>query len=151
MTVNDALIKEERERVDPLAEKIRESILGVEHLRVENRRLAQQVEALEASNLQLESEVQSLKLTLEQKRAERRHYHSLANEIITRLDVVGQTINDVVKRAEQETHRRRKDDPRADLPAVDTPSFLKKVEALVNDHGEKPNGHAHDEIRTACG
>jgi chromosome segregation ATPase len=123
---------------DPLTEKIRESILGVENLRDENRRLIDRVKSLEATNLHLESEVQSLKLSLDQERAERRHYHSLANEIITRLDVVGQTIDDVVKRAEQETYRQRRENPRADLPDVEMPTFLKRVEALVNGQGEKP-------------
>ena len=84
---------------DPLSAKIRDSILGVENLRGENRRLENEIKDLELTNLQLESEIQSLKLTLEQERAERRHYHSLANEIITRLDVVACTIDDVVKRA----------------------------------------------------
>src|SRR6516165_4640135 len=124
---------------DPLAAKIRDSILGVETLRGENRRLADEIKDLEVTNLQLESQVQSLKLSLEQERAERRHYHSLANEIITRLDVVGQTIDDVVKRAEQETYRQRRETPRADLPEVEMSSFLKKVEPLVNGHVEKPN------------
>ena len=124
---------------DPLTEKIRQSILGVENLRAENSRLADQLRSLETTNLQLESEVQSLKLSLDQERAERRHYHSLANEIITRLDVVGQTIGDVVRRAEQETAQQRKKDPRAELSEVEMPTFLKKVEALVNDHGQKPN------------
>src|SRR5215471_16527767 len=135
----------EPKSADPLADKIRDSILGVENLRAENARLANQVNGLERTNLQLESEVQSLKLTLEHERSERRHYHSLANEIITRLDVVGQTIDDVVRRAEQETYRQRRESARADLPEVETSNFLKKVEALVNGHGEKPhkpNGHA---------
>src|SRR6516225_10237687 len=87
---------------DPLVARIRDSILGVENLRGENSRLADKIKDLEVTNLQLESEIQSLKLTLEQERVERRHYHSLANEIITRLDVVACTIDDVVKRAEQE-------------------------------------------------
>ena len=103
----------EPKSADPLADKIRDSILGVENLRAENARLANQVNGLERANLQLESEVQSLKLTLEHERSERRHYHSLANEIITRLDVVGQTIDDVVRRAEQEVYRQRKETPRA--------------------------------------
>src|SRR5262252_413419 len=81
---------------DPLAAKIRDSILGVENLRGENRRLADEIKDLEVTNLQLESEIQSLKLTLEQERVERRHYHSLANEIITRMDVVARTVDDVV-------------------------------------------------------
>jgi chromosome segregation ATPase len=116
----------ETKSADPLADKIRDSILGVENLRAENARLANQVNGLERSNLQLESEVQSLKLTLEHERSERRHYHSLANEIITRLDVVGQTIDDVVRRAEQEVYRQRKETPRAELPEVKVPSFLKE-------------------------
>ena len=127
---------------DPLTEKIRESILGVENLREENRRLTDRVKSLEATNLHLESEVQSLKLSLDQERAERRHYHSLANEIITRLDVVGQTIDDVVKRAEQETYRQRRESPRAELPDIELPTFLKRVEALVNGQGEKPKALA---------
>jgi hypothetical protein len=28
------------------------------------------------------------------------------------------------------------------LPEVEMPNFLKKVEALVNDHGQKLSGHA---------
>ena len=116
----------EPKSADPLADKIRDSILGVENLRSENARLANQVNGLERANLQLESEVQSLKLTLEHERSERRHYHSLANEIITRLDVVGQTIDDVVRRAEQEVYRQRKEAPRAELPEVKVPSFLKE-------------------------
>ena len=132
---------------DPLAAKIRDSILGVENLRGENRRLADEIKDLEVANLQLESEIQSLKLTLEQERAERRHYHSLANEIITRLDVVACTIDDVVKRAEQEVSRQRRETPTAKLPDVEAPSFRKKVEDFVNAHkkAEAPvNGDGGD-------
>lgn len=137
MPMNNVPTKAEVESGDPLTDQIRQSILGVENLRAENRRLTDQVKSLEGRNLQLESEVQSLKLALDHERAERRHYHSLANEIITRLDVVGQTIDDVVKRAEQETYRQRRENPRAELPEVKTPTFLKKVETLVNGHGGK--------------
>ena len=115
---------------DPLAGKIRDSILGVENLRSENRRLADEIKDLEVANLQLETEIQSLKLTLEQERGERRHYHSLANEIITRLDVVACTIDDVVKRAEQEVYLQRRETPGAKLPDVEAPSFL--VRTTVN-------------------
>jgi chromosome segregation ATPase len=137
MPMNNVSTKAEVESRDPLTEKIRESILGVENLRAENRKLTDQVKSLEGHNLQLESEVQSLKLALDHERAERRHYHSLANEIITRLDVVGQTIDDVVKRAEQETYRQRRENPRAEVPEVEMPTVLKKVETLVNGHGGK--------------
>src|SRR5262250_2691861 len=119
---------------DPLAAKIRDSILGVENLRGENRRLADEIKDIEVTNLQLESEIQSLKLTLEQERAERRHYHSLANEIITRMDVVARTVDDVVRRAEQEVSRQRRETPGAKLPDVERPSFAKMVEALTNGH-----------------
>ena len=94
MPVNNVPTKAEVEHGDPLTERIRESIIGVENLRAENRRLSDQVKSLERTKLQLESEVQSLKLALDRERAERRHYHSLANEIVTRLDVVGQTIDE---------------------------------------------------------
>jgi hypothetical protein len=135
--VNNVPTKAEEELGDPLTETIRKYILGVENLRAENRRLTDQVKSLEVNNLQLESELQSLKLALDQERAERRHYHSLANEIITRLDVVGRTIDAVVKRAEQEPYRQRRENPRAELPEVEPPAFLKKVETLVNGHGER--------------
>jgi len=132
---------------DPLAGKIRDSILGVENLRTENRRLANEIRDLEVTNLQLESEIQSLNLTLEQERAERRHYHSLANEIITRLDMVARTVDDVVNRAEQEVCRQRKETPGAKLPDIEAPSFRKKVEDLLNGNKKAEtflNGDAGD-------
>ena len=122
---------------DPLSDKIRESILALENLRAENLRLTDEIRILEHSKLAFESEVQSLKVAIENERAERRHYNSLANEIVTRLDVVGHTIEDVVKRAEQEVYRQRRENPRAELPDIKVPTFLKKAEALVNGHGEK--------------
>jgi hypothetical protein len=122
---------------DPLAEKIRDSIRGVESLRAENRRLADQIKSLESVKLQLESEIQCLKLTVEHERSERRHYHSLANEILTRLDVVGQTIGNVVKRAEEETYRQHRELPHPALLDVKAPSFLEKVQARVNGNGEE--------------
>ena len=134
MSGNDVTTELPVEIGDPLAAKIRDSILGVENLRGENRKLADKIKDLEVTNLQLESEIQSLKLTLEQERAERRHYHSLANEIITRLDMVARTVGDVVKRAEQEVSRQRGETPGAKLPDVEAPSFLKMVEALANGH-----------------
>ena len=137
MPVNNVPTKAEVEHGDPLTERIRESIIGVENLRAENRRLSDQVKSLEGTQLQLESEVQSLKLALDHERTERRHYHSLANEIVTRLDVVGQTIDEVVKRADQEVYRQRRENPRAELPDIKVPTFLKKVETLVNGHGDK--------------
>jgi predicted RNase H-like nuclease (RuvC/YqgF family) len=138
---------------DPLAGKIRDSILGVENLRNENRRLADEIKDLEVANLQLESEIQSLKLTLEQERAERRHYHSLANEIITRLDMVARTVDDVVKRAEQEVSRQRRETPGAKLPDVEAPSFLKMMEAITNGHKKAEilvNGDGGDTAQTVA-
>ena len=136
MPVNNVPMKEELELVDSLTERIRESVLGVENLRTENRRLTDKLRSLEANNLQLENEVRSLKVALDHEQSERRHYHSLANEIITRFDVVGQTIDDVVKRVEHD--RQRRENPRAELPEAELPTFLKKVEALVNGLGGKP-------------
>ena len=108
---------------------------------------------LRVANLQLENEIESLKLTLEQERAERRHYHSLANEIITRLDVVACTIDDVVKRAEQEVCSQRSKTPGAKLPDVEAPSFRKKVEDFVNGHKKAEtvvNGDGSDAPQTAA-
>ena len=136
MPVNNVPMKEELELVDSLTERIRESVLGVENLRTENRRLTDKLRSLEANNLQLENEVRSLKLALDHEQSERRHYHSLANEIITRFDVVGQTIDDVVKRVEHD--RQRRENPRAELPEAELPTFLKKAGAPVNGPGEKP-------------
>ena len=137
MLENNVPMKAELEPVVSLNERIRESILGVENLRTENRRLTDKLKSLEGNNHQLENEVRSLKLALDHEQAERRHYHSLTNEIITRFDVVGQTIDDVVKRAEHDAYRQRREKPRAELPEAELPTFLKKVEALVNGPGEK--------------
>jgi chromosome segregation ATPase len=138
MLDNNVPMKADVEVVDWLGEKICNSISGIENLRAENQSLTNQLKSLEANNFQLESEVRSLKLALDNEQAERRHYHSLANEIITRFDVVGQTIDDVVKRAEQDAYRQRRENPHAELPEAELPTFLKKVEALVNGLGEKP-------------
>ena len=138
MLDNNVPMKADVEVVDWLGEKICNSISGIENLRAENQSLTNQLKSLEANNFQLESEVRSLTLALDNEQAERRHYHSLANEIITRFDVVGQTIDDVVKRAEQDAYRQRRENPHAELPEAELPTFLKKVEALVNGLGEKP-------------
>ena len=138
MLENNVPLKAEVELVNSLTETIRESILGVENLRTENRRLTDKLRLLEGKKFQLESEVQSLKLALDHEQSERRHYHSLTNEIITRFDVVGQTIDDVVKRAEHDVYRQRRENPRAELPEAELPTFLKKVGAPVNSLGEKP-------------
>jgi hypothetical protein len=50
--------------------------------------------------------------------------------------VVGRTIDDVVKRAEHDVYRQRRE--RAELPEAELPTFLKKVEAFANGPGEKP-------------
>jgi len=96
--------------IHKLIDKIQVTIETIENLRVEKvslaervkMRLAEQVKSLEHDNLVLKSEAESLRLAVEDERAERRHYHSVADEIITRLNVVGQTIDYVVKRAGQE-------------------------------------------------
>jgi hypothetical protein len=62
-------------------------------------RLAEQVKSLEDANLLLKSEVESPKLAVEDERGERRHYRQLADEITTRLDKVGHTIDDIVARS----------------------------------------------------
>src|SRR6516165_4544790 len=111
MSTKNVVKRAEAEFADPLSDKIRESILALENLRAENLRLTDQVRLPEQSNLVFESEVQSLKLAVENERAERRHYHSLANEIVTRLGVVGDTIEGVVKRAEQEVYGQRRENP----------------------------------------
>src|SRR6516164_3554884 len=143
MSMNEIATRME-DGADPLGEKIRDYILGVENIRDENRRLLDQIVTLETANLALESEVRSLKLALDHERAERRHYHSLANEIITRLDIVGHTIDDAVKRAEHDVYRNRQENSRPELPEVKVPSFLQKVEAVLNGKGkeDKDTGNA---------
>jgi hypothetical protein len=74
----------------------------------------------------MESEIATLRAQLDNERNERRHYHSLANEILTRLDVVGRTVDDVVQRAHHEVHSRRKEHQGGDLPDLKLPQFLKQ-------------------------
>jgi predicted RNase H-like nuclease (RuvC/YqgF family) len=130
------LPKEAALPTDPLADSIAAAQRGVHELRTDNEWLREEVQRLERANLQLESECNTLKITLESEKAERRHYHSLANEIITRLDIVGQTVHDVVKRAEQEVYRQRKEHPRAEPAAL--PEDLPETLAAFLNGSTKP-------------
>jgi phage shock protein A len=116
-----------------LEDKIRESIVGVEKLRAENAELHQRIAELEYRRAELESEIACLKAQYDCERTERRHYHSLCTEIITRLDIVGRTVDDVVKRAEEEVYRQRRENPRADLPELKIPEFLAR-NPTVHEH-----------------
>jgi hypothetical protein len=99
---------------------------GMHELRDENAALRVRNGELEHSRSVLESEIAALKAQLDNERNERRHYHSLANEILTRLDVVGRTVDDVVQRAHHEVHSQRKEFSRGDLPELKLPQFLKQ-------------------------
>jgi hypothetical protein len=98
---------------------------GMLELREENATLRAGNDELEHRGSLLLTEIACLKSQLEHERAERRHYHSLANEIITRLDVVGRTVNDVVQRAEQEVYRQHNEHPRSEMEELEIPPFLK--------------------------
>jgi predicted RNase H-like nuclease (RuvC/YqgF family) len=111
---------------DDLAEAIAGAMRGMHELREENAALRARNNELEHRRAALESEVAGLKAQLDNERSERRHYHSLANEIITRLDVVGRTVDDVVQRAQHEVYSMRKEHPRAELPELKIPGFLKQ-------------------------
>jgi hypothetical protein len=111
---------------DDLAEAIDGAMRGMHELRDENAALCGRIDELEHHRSVLESENASLKAQLDNERLERRHYHSLANEIITRLDVVGRTVDDVVQRAQHEVYSKRKEQPGGDLPELKIPNFLKQ-------------------------
>jgi predicted RNase H-like nuclease (RuvC/YqgF family) len=111
---------------DDLAGAITNAMRGVHELREENATLRRRNDDLEHRRSVLESEITSLKAQLDNERNERRHYHSLANEIITRLDVVGRTVDDVVQSARHEAQRQRRDCPRGDVPELKIPQFLKQ-------------------------
>jgi hypothetical protein len=87
---------------DDLAAAISDAMRGMHDLREENASLRAEKDELEHRRSTLESELAWLKAQLDNERTERRHYHSLANEIITRLDIVGRTVDDVVQRAQHE-------------------------------------------------
>ena len=63
MSMNEIATRAE-DGADPLGEKIRDYILGVENIRAENHRLLDHIATLETANLALESEVRSLNLAL---------------------------------------------------------------------------------------
>ena len=134
--------------IDLLSENIRQSIVGVENLHAENRRLSAQIGSLESTKLRLESEAQFLRLALDSERAERRHYHSLANEIITRLDVVGRTVDDVVQRAQHEVNSKRKEQPSGELAELRIPNFLKQ--AITKDGPAEPKAERSQARPTAA-
>jgi hypothetical protein len=114
-----------------LDDAIAVAMRGMLELRKENARLRARNHELEHSHPVLESEIASLKVQIQNERSERRHYHSLANEIITRIDIVVRTVEDVVQRA----CSMREEQPRADLPELIIPPFLKQ-RTVANDPAE---------------
>jgi hypothetical protein len=74
---------------------------GMHELREENATLRHHNDELEDRCYVLQLEITSLKVQIDNERTKRQHYHSLANEFMTRLDVIGRTIDDVVQRAQQ--------------------------------------------------
>jgi hypothetical protein len=116
---------------DDLDQAIAVAMLGMHKLREENARLRARNNELEHRGPVMEAEIVNLKEQLKNERSERQHYHSLANEIITRIDVVVCTVDDVVQRA----YSMCKDQPYADLPALKIPAFLKRSTAAA-DHAE---------------
>jgi hypothetical protein len=125
---------------DDLAGAIAGAMRGMHQLREENSALRAWNTELEHRRSVLESEVTNLKSQLDNERNERRHYHSLANEIITRLDVVGRTVDDVVQRAQHEVYSLRKEQPLAELPELKIPAFLKKP--IAADASAEPKTEA---------
>jgi hypothetical protein len=132
---------------DDLSEAITNAMRGMHELREENAALRNEIASLRASNDELEhrgallrTEIGCLKSQLEIERTELRHYHSLSNEIITRLDVVGRTVDDVVQRAQQEVYRQRKEHPRGDLPELEIPPFL--TQSICPDAAAEPKADA---------
>src|SRR5262249_48258432 len=118
---------------DDLAGAIAGAMRGMHDLREENSALRAWNNELEHRRSVLESEIAGLKAQLDCERNERRHYHSLANEIITRLDVVGRTVDDVVQRAQHEVYSLRKEQPTAELPELKIPTFLKRPMSADGD------------------
>lgn len=113
-----------------LAAAVDAAMRGMHALREDNAALGEEVNRLEMENISLSSQVETLKIQLEAEKAERRHYHSLANEIITRLDIVGRTVDDVVKRAEQEVYRQRRESPKAEVPELE--KMPERLQAFIN-------------------
>jgi hypothetical protein len=90
-----------------LGKQIEAALIAVDGLRAETGDLREQVRRLEAENARLLTDNELLRNVVESERAERRHHHSLANELVTRLDVVRTTIDSIIRAAEKEAHRKR--------------------------------------------
>jgi chromosome segregation ATPase len=132
---------------DDLADQIAGAMRGMHELREENATLRSRNDELEHHRSVLESEVASLKAQLDNERNERRHYHSLANEIITRLDVVGRTVDDVVQSAHHEVQRQRRDSPHGDVPELNIPQFLKQPTSANAEAEPQADAPARTNIR----
>jgi hypothetical protein len=153
--VEDSFIMQQVRKAEPSSDDLAEAIMrGMRQLREENATLREENAVLCAGNDELkrrssvlESEIASLKAQLDNERTERRHYHSLANEIMTRLDVVGRTVDDVVQRAQHEVYSKRKEQPSGELPEIKIPKFLK--EAITADGPAEPKAESLQAHRTA--
>jgi hypothetical protein len=97
---------------------------GMQELRQENARLRARNNELEHRSPDLEREIVSLKAQLDSERNERRHYYSLANELVTRIDVVVRTVGDVVQRAQHGVQSMRKEYPCAEVTELKIPAYL---------------------------
>jgi hypothetical protein len=138
-------VTESQPTSDDLTEAIDGAMRGMHELRDENAALRRHNDDLRHRRSVLESEIASLKAQLDNERNERRHYHSLANEILTRLDIVGRTVDDVLQRAQHEVYSKRKEQPSGGLPEFNIPNFLKEITA---DGRAEPKA---DSSRTAAG
>jgi hypothetical protein len=132
-----------------LDDAIAVAMRGMHELREQNARLRARNNELEHRNPVLEMEIASLKAQLESERSERRHYHSLANEIITRIGVIVSTVDDVVQRA----CSMRNEQSHADLPELIIPAFLKQRTDAPSQADAHADGSTHQVTndRTNCG
>jgi hypothetical protein len=123
-----------------LDEAITVAMRGMQELREQNARLRASNNELEHRHPVLEREIATLKAQLDNERNERRHYHSLANELITRIDIVVRTVDGVVQCAQHVVHSMREEESRADLPELIIPAFLKQ--RMVADDPAEPKADA---------
>lgn len=121
---------------DPLTEAAKAHVAGIERLKAEIADLRFDLASVQTHVAVIESENASLKAQLDKEKAERRHYNSLANEIITRLDIVGKTVDDVVSKAHHEVARIKREMPNSEVPPINVPNFLLAINGSAEQQGE---------------
>lgn len=127
---------------DQLADRVRDSLAAVEQMRTTVMHCRARVDGLEREHIVLKTENLSLREQLGTERNERTYYQRFAREIASSMGKLGDTCDEIVRRAQDAASRKRppsdeappqaeeppppRPAPTAAQPEVNIPKFLRQ-------------------------